>query len=504
MSAGTGTAGRERRLAAALLSLAGGEVAGKVLTLATLVLAARAVGIEGFGLLTFGMGLGTLLATLPSLAPSARMVQLVGRDLSTLGVRLAALTVLRWAFTVPAAALAVPFVLLRPEAADRWALALMVAAALLDNTLKVWLAACTALDRQAATAAVLVAQRLVTLLLVLGALTLHPTPVTVAAAFVLGALFANAAMARLARRFGARAAYRGLRREHFRELLAAVPVSGASSILEAGLARLDVILLGLLAGDAAVGVYGVAHRLMETALFVSWSLARALTPDLVRARDGAELGPPLRLGLVLLGALYVPYGAVLALAGDRLAALLFGSGYETGGVLALLAAAPLLFGIAHFSQVALFARRPDPLVPLALLLALTVNLGLNLVLLPHLAAEAAALAKTAAFGVQAAVLGLGLARLAPIPGLVRGAAVTVAAAACACLPLIAVLPRVPAVLLPVLALAGTVYCALWYLLCRRFDRETAAWIGRARAGAAGTGPIAASPASARTAGEVRR
>ena len=56
-------------------------------------------------------------------------------------------------------AIAVPFVLLRPESVDRWTIALMVVTAVLDNTIKVWMAACTALDRQAMTAVVLVGQR---------------------------------------------------------------------------------------------------------------------------------------------------------------------------------------------------------------------------------------------------------------------------------------------------------------------------------------------------------
>lgn len=467
--------GSERHLARAMLSLASGEVVGKIATLVTLVWAARVIGVESFGVLTFGMGLGLLVAAIPSFAPTSRMIQLVGSRTETLGVRLAALNVVRWGFTVPAVAIAVPFVLLRPESVDRWTIALMVVTAVLDNTIKVWMAACTALDRQAMTAVVLVGQRMTTLALVGLALLIAPSSATVAGAFAIGALLSNVAMARLARHCGARTEYRRMKREHLGEMLSAVPVTGGSNIFSEGLARIDVILIGLIAGDAAVGLYGVAIRLMETALFVSWTLARALTPELVRTEGRSALGRPVRLGIVLLFALYVPYGAILALAGNPLVRFLFGPDYETGALLLLLSAAPLLFGLGHFTSTVLFARRPDPIVPLATGIALAVNLLLNVLLLPHLGADAAGLAKTAAFAVQSLILTIAVVKIAMPRRVLPGVLVTVAATAIACLPVLLGAPLIVA-----LPLAGLLYCILWYPLTKRFDRETAEWIDRAR------------------------
>lgn len=467
--------GGERRLATALLSLASGEVVGKIVTLVTLVWVARALGIEQFGVFTFGMGLGMLVAAIPSFAPTSRMIQLVGSRVETLAVRLAALNIVRWAFTVPAIGIPVPFVLLRSDPVDRWTISLMVLTAILDNSIKVWMAACTALDRQAATALVLVGQRVVTLGLVAVALITVPSSATVAAAFTAGSLLANAAMMLLARSFGARTDYRQMRREHFRELLAAVPVTAGGNVFSEGLARVDVILIGLLVGDAAVGLYGVAIRLMETALFVSWTLSRALTPELVRAHTREEMSPPVRLGLVLLVALYLPYGAVLAIAGGDLVSFLFGAVYDTGAVLVLLSSAPLLFGISHFASTVLFARRPDPAVAVATAVAFGVNLLVNLVLLSHLGAEAAALAKISAFAVQAIILTLSMRRIASLRGTFQGVLVAAAATAIACLSFLVDLHVLPTVLI-----AGLVYCVSWFFLTTRFDRRTAEWIARAR------------------------
>lgn len=470
-----GEPGHERHVAKALLSLAGGEVAGKLATLVTLAWTARVIGVEAFGVFTFGMGLGALVATIPSLAPVSRMIQLVGARTETLGVRLAALNVLRWSFTVPAMVVAVPFILMRSHPVDQWTIGLMVVSCLLDNTIKVWWSACTALDRQPATALVLVGQRLTTLALVAVALLTAPNSATVAAAFAIASLLANVAMAMLARSYGARTDYRSMTRAHLMEMLVATPVSGGDTVLTGLLGRLDIILIGLIAGDAAVGLYGVAYRLMETALFVSWTLSRALTPDFVRSRVGAELAQAVRLGLVLLFGLYVPYGAVLALAGSELSAFVFGSLYDTGTVLVMLSPAPLLFGIAHLATEVLFARKPDPVVPLATGVALVVNLVLNILLLGTLGATGAALAKTVAFAVQALILMTAVVRIAPPQGGLRGLAVAAAATGVAVVPVILNFHILPSVLV-----AAGIYCVLWYVLVRRFDPRMADWIARAR------------------------
>lgn len=467
--------GRERHVATSMLSLAGGEVLGKVMMLVTLAWSARVIGVAAFGVLTFGMGLGALLSTIPSLAPSARMIQLVGRNVETLGVRLAALNVLRWVFTIPAIALAVPFVLARESAVDRWTITLMIAATVLDNTAKVWLSACTVLDRQSATAAVIVCQRAATLVLVGIALLTVPSSASVAMAFTGGALLSHTAMFMVARHYGARLDYRGMRWSHLREMLVAVPVIGGSSLFTEALARIDVVLIGLLAGDAAVGIYGAAYRLMETALFVSWTLGRSLTPDLVRAQGRDELARPVRLGTVVLISLYLPYGVALALCGQELVTLVFGAGYEIGAVLVLLSPAPLFFGIAHFGGVALFARRPAPIVLIATVSAVVTNVVLSLVLLPVIQAEGAALAKTAALAVEAAIVGVAIMRLAPPRGAGRGILVALVATLLASVPMLLSLPVIPAVVS-----AAVIYCVSWYLLVCRFDRESAEWIAAAR------------------------
>ena len=104
-----------------------------------------------------------------------------------------------------------------------------------------------------------------------------------------------------------------------------------------------------------------------------------------------------RRALVIVCAIYLPYGAVLALHGDDLVGLLFGAEYAHKGMLVALAAAPLLFGISHLGASVLLALRPDPVVLVASVAALIVNLVLNLWWIPVWGLVAAALATTLAF-----------------------------------------------------------------------------------------------------------
>jgi O-antigen/teichoic acid export membrane protein len=80
-------------------------------------------------------------------------------------------------------------------------------------------------------------------------------------------------------------------------------------------------------------------------------------------------------------------------------------------MLMALAAAPLLFGIGHLAASVLLALRPDPIVVIASVVALVVNVVLNLWLIPVWGLTAAAMASTLAFLVQSVILMTALTRI---------------------------------------------------------------------------------------------
>jgi O-antigen/teichoic acid export membrane protein len=110
-------------------------------------------------------------------------------------------------------------------------------------------------------------------------------------------------------------------------------------------------------------------------------------------------------------AVYIPYGVLIALRGDDLVRLLFGPEYVHHGVLLGLAAAPLLFGITHLGACVLLALRPDPVVLVASIVSLVLNVVLNLWLIPRWGITAAAFATSASFLVQSVILMRALTRI---------------------------------------------------------------------------------------------
>ena len=145
---------------------------------------------------------------------------------------------------------------------------------------------------------------------------------------------------------------------------------------------------------------------------MSWTLSRVYMPVIAaRPDDPDHVRVWASRALVIVCAIYLPYGAVLALHGDDLVGLLFGAEYAHAGMLVALAAAPLLFGIGHLGASVLLALRPDPVVLMASVVALVVNLGLNLWLIPVWGMTAAALATTLAFLVQSVILMTALTRI---------------------------------------------------------------------------------------------
>jgi O-antigen/teichoic acid export membrane protein len=139
--------------------------------------------------------------------------------------------------------------------------------------------------------------------------------------------------------------------------------------------------------------------------------------------------------------------------------LLFGSSYEhvSAGALRWLAAAPLCYLAGALATSALQAVRRRPLILASSLVALVVNVALNLVLIPRLAGTGAALATTVSYAVLAAVALAGLARAGVRVPLVRALLAPLVTGALMAGLLVAL--RLPAI--AEVAIATVVIAVLW-------------------------------------------
>ena len=171
-------------------------------------------------------------------------------------------------------------------------------------------------------------------------------------------------------------------------------------------ARVDQVLLGLLASQAALGTYAVAVNASEILFYLPSAVAAALLPAVARSSGAAGVERTLRVFRVVM---IVTLPAVVAAAaiGPVLLPVVFGSAYR-GSVEPFLWLLPSAIGFvasAVFSN-ALLASGAPALSSLGPVVSLTVGVTLDLLLIPRLGATGAAIAASAALlcgGAAAAV-----------------------------------------------------------------------------------------------------
>jgi O-antigen/teichoic acid export membrane protein len=171
-------------------------------------------------------------------------------------------------------------------------------------------------------------------------------------------------------------------------------------------ARVDQLLLGLLASQAALGTYAVAVNGSEILFYLPSAVATALLPVVARSDGAAGVERTLRVFRAVM--VVTTTAVVLAAAlGPFLLPLVFGQAYA-GAVQPFLWLLPSAFGFAAsavFSN-ALLASGAPALSSLGPLVALTVGVALDILLMPGLGATGAAIAASAALlcgGTAAAV-----------------------------------------------------------------------------------------------------
>jgi len=170
--------------------------------------------------------------------------------------------------------------------------------------------------------------------------------------------------------------------------------SGLSAYLgrlaERLLLRLDVLLLGMLGSAHAVGLYSVAVGIAESILFVSTTLQAVLFS--VRAEQREESHFSAFRAMVIGGAALV---IACGLAAWWLIPLVFGKAFEGSVQLCLLLLPGIyLFSLGHTLQPYLVQKRKAAWITRAQVIALVVNAGLNIWLIPKYGAVAASIASS--------------------------------------------------------------------------------------------------------------
>jgi O-antigen/teichoic acid export membrane protein len=150
--------------------------------------------------------------------------------------------------------------------------------------------------------------------------------------------------------------------------------------------RVDVIILSLMASQAAVGRYGAAYRLFESSMVITYALVGAFTA--MYTYLGPDTDPPLRVifqrSIKLSLALLAPVGVAFLALGGPICELIYGSSFVSAGVpLSILGPCVVLIGVVTLATSLMVSREnPKRIVRLTALMA-GANIALNVALIPH-------------------------------------------------------------------------------------------------------------------------
>jgi PST family polysaccharide transporter len=148
--------------------------------------------------------------------------------------------------------------------------------------------------------------------------------------------------------------------ECFHLVLRSTPM-GASFTIAGTILRLDVVILSIVAGTAAAGVFAAAQTPIVMVYVVSWLFGSVLLPDLTRLADSAiELRRFVREWSRILAYFVFPGTIAAMLLGPSIMRMLFGRGFHQTGTLFLImiAATPFILLSSLYVNQSIALRNP--------------------------------------------------------------------------------------------------------------------------------------------------
>jgi O-antigen/teichoic acid export membrane protein len=373
-------------------------VVGAALFFVVVVVIARYLGVEGFGHYSFVMAVASVFQLVADMGVRNVVIRDLAVDPQSVGRRLAVARTLLVALSMASMAgiVGLSFVV-TSDPVLRQSFWLAGAAVMMTFYALGYSAVLRAFERMDADILGFVLHKVLLLVLVLA---LARTALGLRGVFAMN-LLANAALyvyyrALVSREHGVTRLSRDLRAAW--ALLADSAPLGVAEVLRRLTWQVDRLVLTALATPAAVGLFSTAYKFPEAFKPLAQNLTLPLFPSFSRlAASSAEAAvEAAHRALRLLYALGAPVAVVLAVLADRVVALLFGSAYrEAGTALAILAPMALLLlptSLFAYLFTALGRQRWYTACAAA---ALVVNLGLDLLLIPRLGFEGAAVASTA-------------------------------------------------------------------------------------------------------------
>ncbi len=370
------------------------EVVGRLFQFALIYAAQRALGPAGYGVVTYGLAIGVVLAPATDLGLQLIITREIAGDQNTAPQLAGIGLTLKLLLALVVIGALIPISLLRPDGAIL-ATFILGLAVISSSFAEYFGYVFRGLRRVELDAALTVLLRLGVFAFGVVALLWSASVNSVAVAYLAGnGLVALLGYVWLRRRFFA-PVLRVKRSEAARLLRQALPLGGAI-LLSIVYTRTSVFILDAISGSTAVGEYGVALRLTEPLALIPSAVMAAVFPALAQAlaNQGYAATLPLRVKtiglLALIGLLIAIAGALL---GPQLLHFLYNDQYA-GSTVALqilaLAILPMFinYALTHF----LVALRQQRLNLAFNAVVFVVNLALCWFLIPRFGPSGAAMA----------------------------------------------------------------------------------------------------------------
>lgn len=446
------------------------DLGSKIASIALYIVMARRLGDSGFGVFTFGMAFVTLVTMLANMGQQLILTREVARDHRRFHEYFVNTLSLQLALAVPALLLALGVhALIGFESGTRTVVLLLGIAVVAEALMTTCFAVFQAYERLGFIPVVLISQRWTTAAIGIAALALGAGVVTVSAIYLGGAIGAlllalYCVVTRIARpRFSVQAG------RWLPLMRVALPV-GIAGVFATILFRIDVAMLGGYESDAVVGQYGAAYRLLESTLFISWSIGAGVYPVLSRLSRTTEtpIASIFQAALKLALGLTLPLVAAAAVLAYPLMELLYGTEFRDGAsALILLAPTIVLYPLTYVAAYVLIAQDRQSVLAWVYGGATVVNVALNAVLIPRYSLDGPAFATSLCEALTAALM---LAFALRVSGALDWRAITagpVVASALAAGTMVLLYDTVVAAI----AASAIVYLAALVLFERRFHPE---------------------------------
>lgn len=398
------------------LWLFSGQLVAKLASLVFVVIVARAVGVREYGWFVFATSFVPLALSLASFGLDSAVVREVARDRDRLSQVFASGLALRLGAGSVALLLALALTpLFLRERLALVTVAVVGTALLLDEVTTYLSNVFKAFERMRFHATALMVNRIGSTLLALAAYLADAGLVTILVTYLLGSLGALVYCAViLRRRFPPIGLREGSRGTAGRLLRIGAPL-GVASVLNMALFRADALMVQAYDGAEAVGLYGVAFRFFESFLFVSWVLGSLTLPRYARQSRGPESARTFDVALTTALSFYLPLAVLSLFASEWAVTTLFGARYADAAVaVPWLTGALVLYAVTYQARTASVGVGARGVIAWIAAIALVINIAANLVLIPRLGFEGAAIATALAAAVEA-VLSVAAVRRQGVP-----------------------------------------------------------------------------------------